>query len=591
MKKWVIKAIKADFDEIARKHNISPILARLLVNRGMVEDSDIDKFLNGTKEDMYSPFLLKDMDVACETILKSIQEGKRIRIVGDYDIDGVCATAILVRGLRCIGAEVSTRLPHRINDGYGLNKNIIEEAKNDGIELIITCDNGIAAFDEIKLAVEYGIEVVVTDHHEVPFEIIDDEKVYKLPPAKAVVDPHREDDDTPYKNICGAMVAYKLIKALDQLITDRIITNGLNNISSSVEEMIFEFAGFATVGDIMPLCDENRIAVKYALSSMKTTKNIGMSSLMDVQGVKRERLSPYHIGFVLGPCINATGRLSTADIALELLLTENSERALGIAKQMRELNEERKRIEDEKIKEAYELVDTMSDGHDYASDTVLLIYIKDCHESLAGLIAGKLREKYSKPSIVFTDAKDGWKGSGRSIDAYNMHDEFMKYNDMLIKFGGHPMACGLTIDPNKFEEFRRLINESSPLTEEDLVEKYSIDIDMPINYSDMALVNELEKLAPFGQGNPSPLFAQKNLSIVSRKGNAKGNYLTLQVRTLPHGDRPEKTMFATKFCDSNNALLELEGVQTITMAYVPEYNDFFDRVQLSIKDIKDIELK
>jgi len=581
MKKWVIKAKSADFNAIAERHNISPILARLIVNRGVVDDAQIDMYLNGKKKDMYSPFLLKDMDITCVALLKAIHEKKHIRVVGDYDIDGVCATTILVRGLKHFGANVSSRLPHRIRDGYGLNKNIIEEAKQDGVDVILTCDNGIAAYDEIVLARELGIDVFITDHHEVPYDCSNGEKVYKLPPANAIINPHREDDMYPFKEICGGMVAYKLIMALNECIE-----NKEKSLDEKAEEIIFELAAFATVGDIMPLCDENRIAVKEALLTMANTKNIGLSSLMDVQGVKRENLSPYHIGFILGPCINAAGRLDTADIALELLLTEDVDKALSIAKRMRELNEERKNIEDKKLKEAFDLIDNSSDGHDYSKDTVLFIYIPECHESIAGLIAGKLREKYSKPSVVFTDAASCLKGSGRSIDAYNMHDEFMKFNDLFLKFGGHPLACGLSIEKEKFEEVRKTINEASTLSEDDLIEKYCIDIDMPINYVDDRLLSELERLKPFGQGNSAPVFAQKNLTVLSRKGNAKGNYLTLQVKTLPHNDKPEKTMFATMFCDSNKVLSELDRKDKITMAYVPEYNDYFERIQLSIKELK-----
>ena len=575
MKKWVIKAKSADFDGIAKKHNISPILARLIRNRDIISDRDYDYYLNAVVSDMYDPYLLKGMDKACDMIVSAIQNNKHIRVVGDYDIDGVCATAILCRGLKATGARVSHRLPHRIKDGYGLNNTIIEESATDDVDLIITCDNGIAAVNEIRKAKELGMEVIVTDHHEIPYIETDGECVYVLPESDCIVNPHQPDDVYPFKNICGAMVAYKVIIALQK---------SLHNITKELTDMLFDLAAFATVGDVMPLLDENRIAVKYGLRSMKATKNVGLSALIDETGVKRNKLSAYHIGFVLGPCINAVGRLYSADKAFELLMTDDINEAMRLAKELRAANEERKLIEDLKLKEAFELVENGLDGHDYENDTVLLIYIPDCHESLAGLIAGKIKEKYCKPTIVFTDCETGIKGSGRSIDNYDIFAELSKHRELYQKFGGHPMACGLSMEKANFEELRRVLNAESVLKPEDLVEKYSIDIDMPINYVSMALISELEKMAPFGQANPAPLFAQKNLWIVSRKRNQKGNQVTLQVKSLPHGDKQECIMYATMFGDADEILGRLEGRDTITMAYVPEYNDYLERVQLQIKD-------
>lgn len=593
MKKWVIRAKSADFEAIAKKHNISPITARLIRNRDIISDEDIDYYLNATLDDLFDPFLLSGVDEACNIIIDAVKKNKKIRIVGDYDIDGVCATTILMRGLLSIGANVSYRLPHRIKDGYGINKRIIDEAKEDGIELIITCDNGIAAFNEIMHAKELSINVIITDHHEIPFEETENGIKYNVPDADCVINPHLMNDTTPFKEICGAYVAYKLIiglkKKLDKLAESdgdaQFAEYGLHKIPEEVADMLLDFAAFATVGDVMPLISENRTLVKYGLRSLKSTKNIGMSTLIDVTGVNRERISPYHIGFVLGPCVNAVGRLYSADIALELFLTDDEEKARELANKLKEANSERRAIEEAKLNEAYDLVETGTDGHDYNSDTVLLLYIKDCHESIAGLIAGRVKEKYNKPTICFTDGEEGIKGSGRSIEGYDIFAELSKYRDMYIKFGGHPMACGLSMDKENFEPLRELLNANSPLTEKDLVSKYYIDIDMPINYVSRELIDEIERLGPFGQGNPSPLFAQKNLRIISRKKNAKGNLLTLLVKSPMHNDKPEREIYATMFTDADEMLKKLEGRDTVTLAYVPSYNDFFSRVEIQIKDL------
>ena len=587
MKKWVVRAKNANFEEIGARFNISPITARLIRNRDVISDEEIDMYLNGNMSDTYDPFLLKGVSETCDYLIQAIKDRKSIRVVGDYDIDGVCASTILVRGLKAAGGNVTYRLPHRINDGYGLNDNIIEEASNDNVDLIVTCDNGIAAFNEINHAKELGMQVIVTDHHEIPVKEVNGVNELVIPEALCVINPHQPGETYPYSDICGAVVAYKLILALQERIESYLCDKGcesLHNIPGELTDMFLDFAAFATVGDVMPLLNENRIIVKYGLISMKTTSNIGLSALMDATEVKRERLEPYHIGFILGPCVNAVGRLYSADIALNLFLTDDENEAVALAKRLKEVNLERRAMEDSKLEEAYNLVETGSDGHDYNADTVLIVYMGDCHESLAGLIAGKLKEKYCKPTIVFTDCVSGIKGSGRSIECYDIHAALVKYQELFEKFGGHPMACGLSMSKDNLEEFRRRINEDSPLTENDLIDKYYIDIDMPINYVSMTLIREIEKLGPFGQGNPKPLFAQRNLQIVSRKRNPKGNLMTLVLRSLPHNDKPECTMYATMFGDADEYLSRLEGKDKITIAYVPEYNDYFDRVQIQIKD-------
>ena len=584
MKKWVVRAKSADFEGIAERFNISPILARLIRNRDVIGDDAINMYLNANLSDTYSPFLLKNVDKACDIIIEAIKSGKSIRVVGDYDIDGVSASTILVRGLKAAGGDVSCRLPHRIRDGYGLNDSIIEEAGNDGIDLIITCDNGIAASNEIKHAKELGIDVIITDHHEIPFKEENGEKHFIIPDASCVINPHQPGETYPFKEICGAMVAYKTILALKKRIDEASENDGLHVIPDDLTDTFLDLAAFATIGDVMPLIDENRIIVKYGLRSMKATKNVGLSALIDATGINRARLEPYHIGFILGPCINAAGRLYSADIAYNLLMSDDEDEAIEIANRLKEINIERRAIEDEKLSEAFNIIETGCDGHDYSNDTVLILYLSDCHESLAGLIAGKLKEKYCKPSIVLTDCMTGLKGSGRSIDCYDIHDALIRNSELFQKFGGHPMACGLSMDADKLEEFRTRINEQSTLTENDLIDKYYIDIDMPINYVSRGLIDEIEKMGPFGQGNPKPLFAQKNLIILSRKKNAKGNMITLTLKSLPHKDKPECVMYATMFGEADELLSRLEGKNQITMAYEPEYNDYFERVQLRIKD-------
>lgn len=591
MKDWRLIAKGMDFNKIAERHGISPILARLIVNRGITEDEDIEYYLNATLNDTYSPFLMKDMDRTCDIIIDAIVNNKSIRVVGDYDADGVCSSTILIRALREAGAQVSYRLPHRVTDGYGVSVNIVDEAYRDEVDIILTCDNGIAAVNEIAYANKLGIQVIVTDHHEIPFEDTPDGRKYILPKALCIVNPHRPDDEYPYKNICGAVVAYKLAIALKSRI-DEYIRNSthssiaLKEIPACVTDMLLDFAAFATVTDVMPLLNENRVILKYGLRSIKNTQNIGLSALIDGTGVKRDRLSSYHIGFILGPCVNAVGRLYKADYALELFLTENVSEAEKLAKFLIDANEERKATEQNKLTEAYEIIDLSTDGHDYSKDTVIIVYVPECHESLAGLIAGKIKTRYYKPAIVFTDGEEGLKGSGRSIKEYNMYEGLTQVSDLINKFGGHPLACGLSIDRDRFDEFRSLINKNSKLTEKDLIEKYSIDIDMPINYVTAELLAEIQKMEPFGEDNREPLFAQRNLSLVSKKVNAKGNLLTLEVYSPPHEQRQARTMYATMFGDANELYSEIGTRNTITLAYVPEYNTFYERLQIQIKDFK-----
>ncbi|MDO4965571.1 MAG: single-stranded-DNA-specific exonuclease RecJ [Lachnospiraceae bacterium] len=580
MKKWMLLRKSADFDSIAKKYGISPFLARVIRNRDIVTDEEINAYLNGTLDDMHNPFLMKDMEKAASFISDAILNNKKIRIVGDYDIDGVCATAILVKSLSFFGADVSYRLPDRIVDGYGINITMIDEAKADNVDLIVTCDNGIAASAEMKYAKELGIDVIVTDHHEIPFEEINGGKVYIIPDAIAVVDPHQENDTYPFAGICGGMVAYKLILAINNL-------GKLNkNISPDLKEYITTLAAFATVGDIMQLKDENRIVVKHGIDMLKRTTVPGLRALIDVTETKRERISAYTIGFVLGPCVNAVGRLESANKALELLLTDDNDTALSLAKELKSANDVRKAMMEQKIKEASDIVTEGIDNHDYSKDTVLVIFLENCHESIAGLVASRIRERFSKPTLVITSTEGGAKGSGRSIDAYNMFEELTKVKHLFTKFGGHPMAAGLSMPVENIDELRKLLNENSTLTEDDLVEKLSIDIDMPINYVTMDMVKELSLLEPFGNGNPGPVFAQKNLEILSRRTTKNRNMVFFNLKSGAVNNLPEKIIEAKYFGDADEVFSNLSGRDTITVAYTPDINSYMgvDTLQISIRE-------
>lgn len=513
MEKWYIEVKKADFEKLGQQFGISPIVARLLRNRDMTEEKEIDLFLNGTRDDLYSPFLMKDMDRAVSLLKTYIKEGKKIRIIGDYDIDGICSAYILKRGLCYVIGEPDNFpdvvIPHRIQDGYGLNDRLIEEAKQDGVEVILTCDNGIAAAGQIALANELGIHVIVTDHHEVPFEKVGGKKRCILPPADAVVDPHRADCDYPFKGICGGVVAFKLVQALlSEGESDRVAEREAAQKQALLEEC-FAFAAFATIGDVMALNGENHIIVKYGLESIASCPNYGLQALIEQCGLKGKELSPYHVGFILGPCLNASGRLDTADRALELLESPSKREAMQLAAELRELNEQRQELTAEGLREAIRL----AEEEGLKEDRVLVVYLPKVHESLAGIIAGKLRERYGKPVFVLTDAKDAVKGSGRSIDAYHMFEEMTKIQDIFIKYGGHKLAAGLSIPIGSAGEFRRRINEVCTLSDEDLIERVMIDVPMPIDYVSVELLAQMKLLEPYGNGNRRPLFAQKNVSL------------------------------------------------------------------------------
>lgn len=534
MEKWYVEVKKADFEGIADRFKISPVVARLLRNRNMTKDEEIDLFLNGTEESLHSPFLMADMEKAVVLMKDFIEEGKKIRIIGDYDIDGVCSAFILQKGLGYVieehgvadkDAEKKRKLPdviipHRIKDGYGLNDRLIEKAGEDGVEVIITCDNGIAAAKQIAYAKKLGIHVIVTDHHEVPYEESEEGRKYLLPLADAVVDPKREDCKYPFKGICGGVVAYKFIQALFSVFYGEQINGKKEQIREELLKECFAFAAFATVGDVMELTGENHIIVKYGLQAIASSKNPGMQALIEQCGLKDRELSPYHVGFVLGPCFNASGRLDSADRVLELLNAPTKREAMTIAAELKELNAERQALTAKGLEEAVSMVKESG----LEADKVLVVYLPKVHESLAGIIAGRLREKYCRPVFVLTDGEEGIKGSGRSIEAYHMFEEMTKIKDIFTKYGGHKLAAGLSLPAGTAAEFRRRINEACTLTEEDFVERVMIDVPMPVDYLSEELLSQIKRLEPYGTGNRNPLFAQKGIlfeqpKILGKNGN------------------------------------------------------------------------
>ena len=501
MEKWFLTMKKADFNSIARKYHISPITARLIRNRDVIGDEAIDFYLNGTIADLYDGMLMQDMDKAVEILAEKIGEEKQIRIIGDYDIDGVNATYILQEGLSGLGAHVDTDIPDRIKDGYGLNIDLINRALDDGVDTIITCDNGIAAADEIAYGKKNGLTVIVTDHHEVPYVEMNGEKEYLLPMADAVVDPHRADCGYPFKGLCGAAVAYKLVEAL---------YNVMQRDPEDVDYLM-ENVAIATVGDVMDLTGENRIFVKQGLEMLKRTKNQGLKALIECTGIDVERLSAYHIGFVLGPCINASGRLDTAKRALELLNAKTRREAVMLAEDLKALNDSRKEMTEKGVEEAVQMIESTS----LKDDKVLVVYLPDCHESIAGIIAGRIKERYYRPTFVLTKAEEGVKGSGRSIESYDMFAQMCRCRALFTKFGGHKLAAGLSLEEGSVERFRETINDLADLTEEDLQMKVSIDMLLPFPYITEQLIGELQLLEPFGKGNTKPLFAERNLRVIS----------------------------------------------------------------------------
>lgn len=537
--KWYVAAKKADFQGIAKRFGIDPVTARIIRNRDVVGDDEIRQYLYGTRAELGDPAQLQGGLEAASLLKQKIEEGKKIRIIGDYDIDGVNSTYILYRALTRCGAQVDYEIPDRMKDGYGLNISLLKLALEEGIDTVLTCDNGISAIAEIAYAKENGMTVIVTDHHEPLFEEVPEEdqaetiqpqtdtarripspdgtRIFRLPPADVLVNPKQPNCRYPYKKLCGAAVAWKVVCLLYRLYA----------IEEEAEQFL-QFVGFATVGDVMELDGENRILVKEGLKQLRITQNYGWRALIQANNLDFDTLNSYHIGFVLGPCINASGRLDTAKRSLRLLLAKDAAEAELLATRLKQLNDERKEL----TQAAVDLACEQIDGSTEANDRVLVVYLPDCHESIAGIVAGRIRERYGKPTFVVTnaEAEDEAKGSGRSIEAYSMFEEMVKCQDLFRKFGGHPMAAGFSLPRSRIDEMRRRLNENCTMTEEDMAEKIMVDVPMPINYIRESLVEELSVLEPFGNGNEKPLFAERHLKLLSARILGKNaNVLKLQV--------------------------------------------------------------
>ena len=570
MEKWFVTMKKADFNGIAEKYQISPIIARLMRNRDVIGDEAIDFYLNGTVEDLYDGLLMKDMDRAVDILKEKIEEGKKIRVIGDYDIDGVNATYILQQGLAGLGADVDTDIPDRIKDGYGLNQMLIDRALEDDVDTIVTCDNGIAAMSEIAYGKENGMTIVVTDHHEVPYLEENGKKKYLLPPADAVVDPHRADCEYPFKGLCGAAVAYKLVEVLYR------VSGKSEQEVEHLQDNLMENVAIATIGDVMDLVGENRVFVKKGLELLKTTKNEGLHALMQCTGVDTANLNTYHIGFVLGPCINAGGRMDTAKRALELLNASNRREAVTLAADLKELNDSRKEMTEEGVEEAVRQIESSS----WKDDQVLVVYLPKCHESIAGIIAGRIKERYYRPTFVLTRGETGVKGSGRSIEAYDMFAEMSRCRELFTKFGGHKLAAGLSLEEENVEVFRKRINELADLTEDDLQMKVSIDMRLPFPYINEELIHELKILEPFGKGNGKPLFAESKLRVIQPRIFGK-NRNVLKCRLE---DQQGNQMEAVYFGEVEDCLQQMEKKQIMSFTYYPSINEYMGRrtIQLTI---------
>ncbi len=580
MEKWFVMRKGAPFQEIAEKFNIHPILARLIRNRDVVGNENIERYLHGTIADLYDGMLMKDMDKAIDILLEKIREEKKIRIIGDYDIDGINATYILLEGLRYLGADVDIDIPDRMKDGYGLNKHLIDRAFDEEVDTIITCDNGIAAFEEIAYGKRLGMTIIVTDHHEVAYEENDEGKRFILPLTDAVIDPKQETCMYPFKGLCGAAVAYKLVEALFGAAGEDI----------DDVDYLMENVAIATVGDVMDLVDENRIFVKQGLEMLKQTKNLGLKALIECTGVDVTHLSAYHIGFVIGPCLNASGRLDTAKRALELLCAKTRREADVLAGDLKALNDNRKDMTLLAVKDAIELIEHSS----LKDDRVLVVYLPECHESLAGIVAGRIRERYYKPTFVLTKAEEGVKGSGRSIETYHMYEALNQCKELLTKFGGHKLAAGLSLEEENVEIFRKRLNDLATLTADDLTAKISIDMQLPLQYVNERLVEELTYLEPFGKANTKPIFVEKQIEILRASKIGKNqNVLKMQVmdaggtslEAMYFGDIEQFELYLRERFGNQMVSAMWNGKRTgikLAFTYYPTVNEYMGRKTVQI---------
>ena len=565
MERWVLLRKGADFEAISKKFHISPRLASLIRNRDVIGDEAINQYLNGTIAELYDGMQMKGMPQAVEILTEKIRDREKIRVIGDYDCDGINATYILLEGLEKLGAKVDSDIPDRIKDGYGLNQHLIDRAHEDGIDTIITCDNGIAAAKEIEYGKALGMTIIVTDHHEVPYKENEAGRRYILPPADAVVDPRQEGCEYPFKGLCGAAVTYKLVEALCEA----------NGQDVADLDYLLENVAIATVADVMDLTEENRILVKQGLEMLKRTSNLGLRALIQCIGLEGKKIQAYHIGFILAPCLNASGKLDTAKRALALLRAKTEREADMLAGDLKALNESRRDMTDRVVDEAMAKVEQT----DIRGDKVLVIYLPDCHESLAGLVAGRVRENYYRPVFVLTDSEDGVKGSGRSIESYSMYEELTGCGDLLTKFGGHPMAAGLSLDKENVEKFKRRLNDQCTLSEEELTEKVVIDMELPFTAITEHFIEELEYMEPFGKGNTKPVFAARGVFMQHVKIIGKNKNVAKATAIDAAGNRMEAICFHdaqefAKQCERNN------GKMSIT--FYPGINEFRGERQIQI---------
>ncbi len=564
MQEWRVYSKKADFKAIGDHFGIDQVAARIIRNRDVEGDESINRYLNGRLEDLYDPLLMKDMQKAVEIIDKCIKDNNKIRIIGDYDIDGICSIYILFMGLSKLGADIDYDVPDRIVDGYGINENLILKAHDAGRDVIITCDNGIAAIEQIKYAKSLGMTVVVTDHHDVQYEENNGIRNYLVPAADAVVDPKQPDCNYPFKMLCGAGIAYKFICAI----------YNYNHMNISEADDFIQFAGIATIGDIVDLLDENRILVKEGLKRIAHSDNYGLNALITLNALDRENITAYHIGFVIGPCLNASGRLDTAKRALSMLTSLDEPTAVRYAGELKELNDRRKEMTRDAVDKAINLID----NSDMKDDRVLVIYLLDCHESIAGIVAGKIREHYYRPSIVLTDGEDGVKGSARSTESYNMFEKLSECRQLLTRFGGHPMAAGLSLDKHNIEPLRQFLNEHCNLSDSDMIEKIWIDVPMPIEYITEKVIEDLSVLAPYGKANPKPVFADKNLLIRQIQPLGKTGLYTKLIFQKNSG----AVMEAVGFFPPDELTQAYKMGQRVSCTYYPEINEFRGKKKLQI---------
>lgn len=564
MEEWRVHSKKAEFDEIGKAFSIDPVIARIIRNRNVIGVNNINKYLNGTLDDMYSPHLMKDMDLGVSLIDNSINMGEAIRIIGDYDIDGICSIYILYKGLIKAGAKVDYEVPDRITDGYGINESLIDKAHKDGIKVIVTCDNGIAAISQIEYAKSLGMTVVITDHHDVQYLEENGVKKYIIPNADAVINPKQENCSYPYDKLCGAGVAYKFIEALFEK----------RGIDKSYREEFIQFVAIATIGDIVDLQDENRILVKEGLKRIKNTDNQGLLALIRLNDLLPEKINAYHIGFIIGPCLNASGRLDTAKRAITLFMCEDREMAEKYAGELKALNDERKNMTAKATEDAIKLIGET----DLSDDNVLVIYLPDCHESIAGIVAGRIKDKFYKPTIVLTKATEGLKGSARSIEGYNIFEKLLEVKVLLTKFGGHPMAAGLSLPVDNLVALRRMLNDNHGMESQILTKIIWIDVPMPVDYINEKLIDELGYLAPFGKGNEKPVFADKELTIRQIQPLGKNNNFTKLYLENKKGYKIE----AVGFFEADELKKAYAAKQKISCTYYPEINEFRGNRKLQI---------